>query len=79
MSGRSGPGSAALLLVLAATPGGWAAETTAPGDLELLEFLGSWEEQYDDWLAVLIEDAASQSGEEADTAPAGAEALGDED
>jgi len=79
MSGRSGLCRASLLLFLAATTGGWAAEATAPWDPELLEFLGSWEEQDDDWLAVIIEDEASQSGEEAETAPAGAEALADED
>lgn len=81
MSGHSGLCCSGLLLVLAATAGGWAAEETAPGDPELLEFLGSWEEEDDDWLAVIIEDEASQSGEQADMAPVGAEAeaLADED
>jgi hypothetical protein len=79
MGEGSGHFRAALLLILAAASGSWAADATAPDELELLEFLGSWEEQDDDWLAVAIEDAESQPVEEVDMAPSGAEALGDED
>ena len=48
-------------------------EAEAP-DLEFLEYLGSWEESDEDWVA-LVADAAvakeSEEQEEADTAPNG--------
>ncbi|HEX6997524.1 MAG TPA: hypothetical protein VF322_05230 [Gammaproteobacteria bacterium] len=44
-------GLAAALLALAAPSGAGAEEDTAP-DLELLEYLGSWQEGDEEWLVV---------------------------
>ncbi len=48
--------SAALLLALSALGTGVQAQGVEGADVELLEFLGSWELEDEDWVAVTIED-----------------------
>ena len=45
-----------LLLVMAAFGAGPQAQGGEAADIELLEFLGSWELEDEDWVAVTIED-----------------------
>lgn len=48
--------STALLLALAAFGAGAQAQEFEGADVELLEFLGSWQLEDEDWVAVTIED-----------------------
>lgn len=54
--GRARVPSTALLLALAAFGAGAQAQEVEGADVELLEFLGSWELEDEDWVAVTIED-----------------------
>jgi hypothetical protein len=55
-TGRVRGPTTALLLALGALGTGAQAQEIEEADVELLEFLGSWELEDEDWVAVTIED-----------------------
>ena len=73
MSAEQGMGALVFGLLLCGGGEAWAAEDETP-DIELLEYLGMWEETDEDWL--MLDEAMTADNEERnDPAPQGEESM----
>lgn len=77
MSARSGCKNALLVIALGAAGTALAAESPEP-DMELLEYLGLWEETDEEWLIVEYQ-MSVESEERIDPVPEGEESTEDDD